>query len=72
MNTTQCKACGADVFFAPHIVSGKLMIFDAEPNPDASWIMEQGHMKWSNEPGDDQTRFMPHHATCPSWNKVKK
>ncbi len=67
----QCKSCGADVFFAAHITSGKTMIFDALPNPEGNWVLEENRAMWWTE-NDNRTRFMPHHATCPSVEQWKK
>jgi hypothetical protein len=67
----QCKACGAPMIWA-RTGSGKAMPLDAQPNPagnveligDSAKVWGTSHV-WPPE----QPRFMPHHATCPSWRR---
>lgn len=68
----KCQTCGANIFFAPHHQSGKMMVFDAEPDLNGAWLIEGGRMRYTSDRSLDQRRFMPHHATCPSWKKKKK
>lgn len=75
-----CRSCSAPIEWA-RTVNGRLIPLDAEPDPAGNVLLEdvQGsrvaHVLGAR--GDvpfelahlDGPRYMPHHATCPSWGQ---
>lgn len=75
-NTKPCKSCGAPIFFARNVTTGRPQPFDAEPT-GAAWVV-----KWIADPTDTaygghylsshRPTFMPHHATCPHADQHRR
>jgi hypothetical protein len=75
--TVKCRSCGAAIIWAI-TARGVRMPLDAEPNPvKGNQVIEldapegiDGPQTWRTRQADtlldaNQTRYMPHHATCP-------
>lgn len=78
---TTCQSCGARIIFAI-TTNATAMPIDVEPNPDGNVTLVAGpisphatvHPKGGQVDlfGQADTRYMPHHATCPdadSWRR---
>jgi hypothetical protein len=66
-----CRTCGAEIRWM-RTPAGKAIPLDFEPDPDGNVVIRhrpagavavvlgKGHPV-------QETRYMPHHATCPNW-----
>jgi hypothetical protein len=70
-----CRACGAPIMWARTVVNAKLIPLDPKPNPKGNVVfISPGRVEVLGNrdnrlPMED--RFMPHHASCPSWGEYK-
>lgn len=80
---SECRSCKAPLRWATTEVGRKAMPLDRDPNPDGNVVLVRDRMGIDKDNRSrvarvlgplevaalDATtdRFMPHHATCPSW-----
>lgn len=72
--TTECNTCHATIVFVRTEANGKSMPLDPVPHPDGNVIVVEGLARVLGPLElllvDGSTdRFMPHFATCTTWNE---
>lgn len=75
---SNCRSCGAKVFFAKHVLTGKRMIIDSEPSGDGNIVIEPDGKarviagRLEHAMYADRDRFTTHFATCPNAKQWRK
>lgn len=66
-----CRGCGQTIVWAM-TEAGKRMPLDIEPNPDGNMTLILAGVLVARKAQLDETRYMPHHATCPEVGQFRK
>ena len=78
VRTDQCKTCGAEIFWADNMRTGKAMLFDAEPTPEPEdrekrrqlWVLDGVGARRARD-GDGGPLYTVHWGTCPDTGEWK-
>jgi hypothetical protein len=73
MEIKRCKACGEQVVFARHSVTGNIMCLDANPNAEGKFYLSpRGFLRKAKDDDPTDHRHVSHHATCPEAERFRR
>lgn len=75
MKTIKCRACDADIFFAP-TAAGKSVPLDAKPVENGNYFLDDGGIARVIGKGQftlvARELYLSHFATCPDAQRFRK